>query len=249
MSDYRFSDYKENFDGYPFHKLTEARQPYQGCDRKGKVKVGSSKESARNKPGDMRQGGRKVSPPVKFENEMAKIKIYVPFNELIKKGEYRDHIIKMLNIGGTPDTLNVHGDHPAILFGPRVEEMGDTEGVPPFYVSLKVHDITLHNAMLDSGASHNIMPKVIMDELGLDITRPYKDIFSFDSRKVKCLGLIKDLVVSMAQIISKNWFMDVVMADIPPKFGMLLSRSWVTKLKGNMQMDILYATIPIFRPG
>jgi hypothetical protein len=99
----------------------------------------------------------------------------------------------MLKMEEAPDTLNVQDDHPAILFGPRVEESGDVDDVPPFYVSLKIHDMTLHNAMLDSGASHNLMPKVVMDELGLDITRPYKDLFSFDSRKVKCLGLIKDL--------------------------------------------------------
>jgi hypothetical protein len=79
------------------------------------------------------------------------------------------------------------------------------EDVPPFYVSLKIHDLTLHNAMLDSGASHNLMPKVIMDEMGLEVTRPYKDLFSFDSRKVKCLGLIKDLVVSLAQIPPRTW--------------------------------------------
>jgi hypothetical protein len=132
------------------------------------------------------------------------------------------------------------------LFGLRVEEMSDTEDVPPFYVSLKIHDMTLHNAMLDSGASHNLMPKVVMDELGLDITRPYKDLFSFDSRKVKCLGLIKYLVVSLSQIPSKNLVMDVVVADIPPKFGMLLSRSWAVKLKGTLQMDMLYATILVF---
>jgi hypothetical protein len=175
-----------------------------------------------------------------------KSKSLVPFNELIRKGEYREKIIKMLKMGGTPDTLNVQDDHPAILFGPRVEETSDTEDVPPFYVSLKVHDMTLHNTMLYSGASHNLMPKVIMDELGLDITRPYKDLFSFDSRKVKCLGLIKDLVMSLAQIPSKNMVMDVVMVDIPPKFGMLLSRSWAAKLKGTLQMDMSYATIPIF---
>ena len=40
--------------------------------------------------------------------------------------------------------------------------------------------------------------------------------------------------------------MDVVVADIPPKFGMLLSRSWAAKLKGTLQMDMSYATIPIF---
>ena len=75
---------------------------------------------------------------------------------------------------------------------------------------------------------------MIMDELGLDITKPYKDLFSFDSRKFKCLGLIKDLVVLLAQIPSKNMVMDVVVVDIPPKFDMLSSRSWAVKLKGTL---------------
>ena len=44
----------------------------------------------------------------------------------------------------------------------------------------------------------------------------------------------------------KNVLMDVVVADIPPKFGMLLSRSWVAKLKGKLQLDFSYATIPVF---
>jgi hypothetical protein len=177
---------------------------------------------------------------------MAKIKISVPFNELIKNSEYINQIIKMLKMGQTSDTLNIQDDHPTILFGPRVEESNENEEVPPFYVSLKIHDMNLHNAMLDSGASHNLMPKVVMDQLGLDVTRPYKDLFSFDSRKVKFLGMIKDLVVSLAQIPTKNMIMDVVVADIPPKFGMLLSRSWAAKLKGTLQMDMSYATIPVF---
>jgi hypothetical protein len=177
---------------------------------------------------------------------MAKIKISIPFNELIRKGEYQEQIIKMFKMGGTLDTLNVQDDHPVILFGPCVEEASDTEDIPPFCIHLKVHDMTLHNAMLDSDASHNLMPKVIMDELGLDIPRRYKDLFSFDSRKAKCLGLIKDLVVSLAQIPSKNMVMDVVVEDIPPKFGLLLCRSWAAKLKGTFQMDMSYATISIF---
>jgi hypothetical protein len=106
--------------------------------------------------------------------------------------------------------------------------------------------MTLHNAMLDYGASHNLMPKVVMDQLGLEITRPYKDLFSFDSRKVKCLGMIKDMVASLAQIPMKNMVMDIVVTNIPLKFDMLLSRSWTAKLKGTLQMDMSYATIPFF---
>jgi ribonuclease HI len=82
--------------------------------------------------------------------------------------------------------------------------------------------------------------------LGLDITRPYKHLFYFDSRKVKCEGLIKDIFVTLAQISLETMIMDVFVADIPPKFGMLLSRSWDTKIKGTLQRDMSYATVPIF---
>ena len=40
--------------------------------------------------------------------------------------------------------------------------------------------------------------------------------------------------------------MDVVVADVPPKYGMLLSRSWGAKMQGKMQMDGSYVTIPVF---
>jgi hypothetical protein len=79
--------------------------------------------------------------------------------------------------------------------------------------------------MLDSGASHNLMPKVVMENLGLEITRPYHDLYSFDARKVKCDGLIKDMVVTLAQIIIKSIMMDVVVADVPANYGMFLSRT------------------------
>ena len=91
--------------------------------------------------------------------------------------------------------MNLQDDHPTIMFGPKVEDQSDLEYVSPFYIRLGIHYLYLQNVMLDSGASHNLMPKVIMDNLGLYIIRPYKDLFSFDSRKVKCIGLIKDMVV------------------------------------------------------
>lgn len=89
--------------------------------------------------------------------------------------------------------------------------------------------------MFDSGTSHNLMPKAVMEKLNLDIKRPYKDLFSFDSSQVKCLGLIKDLCVSLVQYPNKTILMDVVVADIPAKYGMLLSRSWGAKLQGSLQ--------------
>ena len=55
------------------------------------------------------------------------------------------------------------------------------------------------------------MPKVVMESLGLEITKPYKDLYSFDSRRVKCLGLIK--------IPAKSLVMDIVVADVSTWIG------------------------------
>ena len=57
-------------------------------------------------------------------------------------------------------------DNPTISFGPKVESIDDEE-VSLFYLSLNVHDMVVHNAMLDSGASHNLMPKGVVESLGL----------------------------------------------------------------------------------
>lgn len=44
----------------------------------------------------------------------------------------------------------------------------------------------------------------------------------------------------------KNLPMDIVVVDIEPKFGLLLSRLWLKRLGGTLQMDLSYATIPVF---
>ena len=111
--------------------------------------------------------------------------------ELVKHDLYKTTIIETLNMNDGEDSVNLNDDQPELIFGPDVNGKHQDGAIPPFYISLTVHEQILHNAILDSGASHNLMPKVIMETLNLDITRPYKDLFSFGSSKVKCLGVIK----------------------------------------------------------
>jgi ribonuclease HI len=182
-----------------------------------------------------------------FEAELQKIKIPIPLVELMKNDMFKRDILGTLDpqsVSHSADVLNIYDDNPTITLGPMVEDRD--ESCPPFYISLNIHEKTLHNCLLDSGASHNLMPKAVMDDLGLEITKPYHDLFSFDSRKVKCLGMIKDLAVTLTQASMKTMVMDIVVADIPPKFGCLLSRSWMKRLGGTLQMDLSYATIPVF---
>jgi hypothetical protein len=214
----------------------------------------SNKEKEVQKPPPMVKG---LIPEVKeilkpppffnFDHEIQKLRIPVPLSELVKHEDFKKSLFKLLQSEPTShsiDSVNLQDEKPAVILGPLVEDRDDSS--PPFYTSLNIHDKVLHNFLMDSGESHNIMPKIVMEELGLEVTKTYHDLYSFDSRKVKCLGVIKDLVVSLFQLPMKSVVMDIVVDDVPPKFGMLLSRSWIKRLGGTLQMDLSYATIPMF---
>jgi hypothetical protein len=189
----------------------------------------------------------KVPYSFNFEVEIQKINIPIPLVELMKNEMFKKDILKTLDpksISPSVGILNIYDEKPIITLGQMIEDRD--ESCPPFYISLNIHEKTLHNYLLDSSASHNLMPKAVMDELRLEITKSYHDLFSFDSRKVKCLRMIKDLAITLTQESMKTMVMDIVVADIPPKFGCLLSRSWMKRLGGTLQMDLSYAIIPIF---
>ena len=105
--------------------------------------------------------------PFSLEGEISKIKITISLAKLVTQEVYKNQVLKALNLGSDTDKLNLIDDKPELLFGPEVEGKYQEGVVPPFYVSLNIHDRILHNAMLDSGASHNLMPKVVMESLGL----------------------------------------------------------------------------------
>jgi hypothetical protein len=143
----------------------------------------------------------------------------VPLSELVKNEDFRRSLIKLLQSEPphpSTNSINLQDEKPAVVLGPMVEDRDDSS--PPFYTSLNIHDKVLHNCLMDSGASHNLMPKIVMEELGLEVTKTYHDLYSFDSRRVQCLGVIKDLVVSLFQLPMKSVVMDIVVADVPPKF-------------------------------
>jgi ribonuclease HI len=182
-----------------------------------------------------------------FEHQIQKIRILVPLSELVKHEDFKRCLSKMLQpetSSHSTDLVNLQDEKSPIILGPFIEHKDDSS--PPLYTSLDIHDKVLHNCLMDLGASHNLMPKTIMDELGLEISKTYHDLYSFESRKVKCLGVIKDLVVTLFHLPMKSVFMDIVVVDGPPKFSMLLSRYWIKILGGIVHMDLTCATTPVF---
>jgi hypothetical protein len=64
------------------------------------------------------------------------------------------------------DMVNLVDDQPELLFGPEVDGQTDNGVVAPFYISMNIHNLILHNDMLDSITSHNLMPKVCDGNFG-----------------------------------------------------------------------------------
>jgi len=51
-----------------------------------------------------------------------------------------------------------------------------------------INNLLLHNCILDSRASTNVMALKVMSQLGLKITRPYRNVCGIDSRDIPGCG-------------------------------------------------------------
>jgi hypothetical protein len=120
----------------------------------------------------------KPPPSFNFEHEIQKIRIPVPLSELVKHEDFKKSLSKLLQSEPSPhstDSVNLQDENPTFILGPMVEDKDDSS--PPFYTSLNIHENMMHNCLMDSGASHNLMPKTVMEELGLEITKSYHEFF------------------------------------------------------------------------
>jgi hypothetical protein len=133
-------------------------------------KQGPNKDTTNKE--DQQQPTKPVVPEVKeadrqptsfnIEHELRKIKIHVPLTELLKNEPFKRSIMKVLKPPASAissDVISLQDENPAITVGPHIEDGSDAS--PPFYISLNVHEKILHNFLMDSGASHNVMPKVV----------------------------------------------------------------------------------------
>ena len=80
--------------------------------------------------------------------------------------------------------------------------------------------------------------------MGLEVTRPYGNFCGIDSKSVQAYGLIKNLKSDLFAFPDLNTMTDVVVIDLPPVYGMLLSRKWVVGLGGYLMMDLSYTCKP-----
>jgi hypothetical protein len=177
-------------------------------------------------------------------------KVLVPVSELIKIPSQKNKLLK--ERGASNEIIlekdqgkvlhksnELHNDAPVII-----NNMDWTkEDHPPFFVSLLINDLLLHNCMYDSGALSNIITKNVMNMLKLKVSRPYQNVCAMDSREVETHGIILNLQVKLASYPNITFPMDVLVIYVLDAWSMLLSRKWSATMGGSLQMDLTYATI------
>jgi len=84
--------------------------------------------------------------------------------------------------------------------------------------------------MLDSGASTNVIPKTVMQQLGLKVTMPYWNICSMDMREVRFLGVVNNLAIRLSMYSNVSILIYVVFIDILDSWVMFLLRKFVGHL-------------------
>ena len=64
----------------------------------------------------------------------------------------------------------------------------------------------------------------------MKITRPYHNICAMHSREVKVVGIVLGFLVQLAKYLDIHLKIDILIIDVPDKWGILLSRKWVADL-------------------
>jgi hypothetical protein len=98
----------------------------------------------------------------------------------------------------------------------------------------------LHNCLVDSGATNNIMPLSVMQALGMECMRHYETgeiIYAIDSRKVPAYGEIKYFCAWITVAPHITTIFTIIVVDLPPTYGVVLGRDWCSMIGGYIMND------------
>ena len=100
---------------------------------------------------------------------------------------------------------------------------------PPFLLTLEIFNRNVHNYLVDSRASSNVMPYSVCKKLNAQPKMCRTKIIQLDRSHVKVMGELKDVMIRLASNSKVHQVIDVIVVDIPEAYGLILSRDWSAK--------------------
>ena len=143
------------------------------------------------------------------------------------------------NMGKPPSSSNRVDPSDLVQIGDR-----SISHVPPFLLTYEIFNRNVHNCLVDSGASSNIMPRVVRTKLNITPQKPTVHIVQLDRTKVEVLGEITSVSIRLSSNSKVSQIIDILVANIPEFYGLILIRDWSEKLHGYFATDWSHMWLP-----
>jgi hypothetical protein len=179
----------------------------------------------------------KITLDFDIEGALSKMHVNVPLKEAIKIPSIKERFNNFFL--GTTEPM----DPPIMLQENHFRiHYGDN---PPFFMTLAMNNKYLNNCMLDTGAGANMMSLKVMQQMGLKVTRPYRNVCGFESKAIPTHGVIENIEVRLKEFPEKIVHIDIIVFDVPNVWGMLLSRKFGAMIGGSLEMDLTFLRLPL----
>jgi hypothetical protein len=111
------------------------------------------------------------------------------------------------------------------------------KNVPPFLLNFKIFNRNVHNCMVYSGASSNVMTLSVFQKINAEVQLSSLKISQLDRTNVKVIGELKNVLVRLSSNTKVHQIIDIIVVDIPEFYVLLLRRDWSEQLHGYFATD------------
>jgi len=115
---------------------------------------------------------------------------------------------------------------------------------PPFLLTCEIFNKNVHNCLVDSGASSNILPKSICTKLNVQPQKSVVHIVQLDQSQVEVIGELNQVTIRLSSNPKVCQVIDILVANIPKLYGLILKRDWLEKLHGYFATDWSHMWLP-----
>jgi hypothetical protein len=127
---------------------------------------------------------------------------------------------------------------------PQATTLSTHKNVPPFLLTFEIFNRNVHNFMVDSGASSNMMPWSVCQKINAKVELSTLKIIQLDWTNVKVICELKNVLIRLSSNPKVHQVIDIIVVDIPEVYGLFLSRDWSEQLHGYFATDWSHLWLP-----
>jgi hypothetical protein len=168
--------------------------------------------------------------------DLSKLRITLPFTEVVKIDQQRENFLRLLSDPSEKVEVVVT----SLKQSQNKSSVKLSGKIPPFYMSIENHDVALHDCLVYTGATNNIMPLAVIEASSMNCTKYYEtgdSIYAIDSRQVPTYSEVKEFYAWITTTPHIITIFNIIVVDLPPAYGVVLERDWSSLIGGYIMND------------